>query len=511
MAAGSTATWASSRTIASELLACCFLVLACCFPVAAAHGQGTQAASAPFLPAAPSAPSVAVPSVAVPSVGVLSAPSVAASAAQTSSAAQPSPPAITLDEAIVRARANAPAFAAAVAQAKAAKLDQAIARSALLPSAVYHNQYLYTQGGAGFVAHSLGRVNAESLGSSLPRFIANNAVHEYVSQASVTETLGPQQFNAVSKASAAFAVASAELEIARRGLTATVVALYYNSLAADRKVAIAQRAATEAANFTKLTQEREQAREAAHADVVKAQLLQQQRERDIADALLLQEKDRLDLGVLLNPDPRSPFSLTPADPAAPLPARADVEAALAAHNPELRSAFASSHLADLNVTSARLGYLPDLALNYSYGIDAAQFAMHNSIGANNLGYAATATLDIPLWDWFTTHNRVRQAQLQRQVARVTLNNTQRQLIADLEEFYSEARVARDQLASFDTSVTTAAESLRLTRLRYTSGEATVLEVVDAQNSMTAAELAREDGTVRYQTALGNLQLLTGTI
>ncbi len=480
-------------------------LLSCCLLTAAAHGQASEANPASPLPAAPAASLSASP-----------AASTSSTAAQTTDAmATPSAPAagpaISLDEAINRARANAPVFAAAVAQAKSAKLDQSIARSALLPTAIYHNQFLYTQGGAGFIANSVGRADAQSLGSSLPRFIANNAVHEYVSQASVTETIGPQQFNAVSKATTALAVATAELEIARRGLVATVVGLYYNALAADRKVAIAERAATEAASFTQLTQQREQARESAHADVVKAQLLQQQRERDIADALLLQEKDRLDLGVLLNPDPRSPYALTPADLSAPLPTRADVEAALAKHNPELRSAFASSHLANLNVTSARLGYLPDLGLTYNYGIDAAQFAMHNSIGANNLGYSVIATLDIPLWDWFTTHNRVKQAQLARETARVTLNNTQRQLIADLDSFYSEARVAHDQIASLDQSVTTATESLRLTRLRYTNGEATVLEVVDAQSSLTTAELAREDGVVRYQTALANLQLLTGTI
>jgi outer membrane protein TolC len=39
----------------------------------------------------------------------------------------------------------------------------------------------------------------------------------------------------------------------------------------------------------------------------------------------------------------------------------------------------------------------------------------------------------------------------------------------------------------------------------------ILDVVDAENSLTAAELAREDGMVRYQTALANLQLLTGTL
>jgi outer membrane protein TolC len=60
-------------------------------------------------------------------------------------------------------------------------------------------------------------------------------------------------------------------------------------------------------------------------------------------------------------------------------------------------------------------------------------------------------------------------------------------------------------------VQTATESLRLTRLRYTGGEATVLEVVDAENALTGAETAREDGLVRYQAALANLQTLTGTL
>jgi outer membrane protein TolC len=66
-----------------------------------------------------------------------------------------------------------------------------------------------------------------------------------------------QQVTAVARASAAAAVASAELEIAQRGLVATVVGLYYGSLAADHKVAVAQRALTEASNFTSLTKHRE--------------------------------------------------------------------------------------------------------------------------------------------------------------------------------------------------------------------------------------------------------------
>jgi outer membrane protein TolC len=106
---------------------------------------------------------------------------------------------------------------------------------------------------------------------------------------------------------------------------------------------------------------------------------------------------------------------------------------------------------------------------------------------------------------------VKQSEIRRDVARVALSATQRLLIARLDEAYSEAVTARDQLASLDASVDTASESLRLTKLRYSAGEATALEVVDAQNAFLLAENAREDGRVRDRAARANLETLTGTM
>jgi outer membrane protein TolC len=437
-------------------------------------------------------------------IGLATAPAVL-HAQQVSAPPAAASTSISLDEAISRARANEPGFAAALAASRVSALDHSIARSALLPSVVYHNQYIYTQPNGSY--NQAGAVGSQAS----PRFIANNAVREYASQGVVNETIGVAQFTAVSQASAASAIAAAELEIARRGLVATVIGLFYGSLAVDKKVDVAHRAADEANSFTTLTQQREVAREAAHADVVKAQLQQQQRERELADATLQAQKSRLELAVLLFPDPRSPYTLTVANTPPALGTRAEVEAAATLRNPELQSALASLRASSLDVTAARAAYLPDLGLNFTYGIDASQFATRGPDNVRNLGYSASATLDIPIWDWLSTAHRVRQSEILRDTARVTLSATQRRLVAQLDESYAEAETARDQIQSLELSVQTAAESLRLTRLRYTSGEATVLEVVDAQNSLVIAELAHEDGIVRYQTALANLQLLTGTI
>jgi outer membrane protein TolC len=336
-------------------------------------------------------------------------------------------------------------------------------------------------------------------------------VREYASQAVVNETLGLSSVAAVRLAQAQAAQAAAELEIARRGLVAAVASLFYGSLAADHKLAVAQRAEQEAADFTKLTGQREQARESAHADVVKAQLEGQARSRELQDAQVEAEKARLELGVLLFPDPRTAYTLSAPDQAPTLATREDINAAAAKNNPEIRSALAALSASNAQVLAARAAYLPDIALNYTYGIDAPQFAKNGPDGVRNLGYSAMVTVDIPVWDWLNTERRVKQSEIRRQSAQVVLSATQRQLIAKLDEAYSETAAARDQLASLDLSVSTAAESLRLTKLAYTGGEAKVLEVVDAQNAYITAENAREDGRVRYQAALANLQTLTGTM
>jgi outer membrane protein TolC len=79
----------------------------------------------------------------------------------------------------------------------------------------------------------------------------------------------------------------------------------------------------------------------------------------------------------------------------------------------------------------------------------------------------------------------------------------------LQTFYSEAQVSREQLDLLRQSAELAADSLRLTTLRYQGGEATALEVVDAQNALTSARNNYDNGEVRYRVAIANLQTLTG--
>ena len=406
---------------------------------------------------------------------------------------------LTLQDAVARARVNASQYRSALTDYGVARQATVQTRAGLLPNVAYAGQYLYTQGN----------------GTSTGRFIGANGVHEYVSQGNIHQSLSLQSAAEYRRARAQEALAKAKSEIAARGLVVTVVQAYYGFVVAQRKYATAQRAADEAAHFFDITQKLERGGEVAHADSIKAQLQFLQQQRALQDAELEIERSRLELAVLIFPNFNQNFAtVDDLENIESLPSFQEVEVEAGKNSPQLRVALASLKAANQEVAVAWNSFLPSLGLDYFYGIDANHYAVNGfdpAIGRNvkNVGYAATATLELPLWNWGASRSKVRQADLLRDQAKVELSFAQRKAVADLKTFYNEAQTSRAEMESLRQSANLASESLRLTTLRYQAGEATVLEVVDAQNTLTLSQNARGDGQQRFRVALANLQTLTG--
>src|SRR5882757_7279410 len=125
---------------------------------------------------------------------------------------------LTLQDALDRARKNSVPFNAAVTNAGLARQDRRQAFNALLPSVTYDNSAIYTQ--------SAGPIATAATGVPVI-FIANNAVHEYVSQANVHEAIDVAGIANYRKVSATAAIAKWQAEIASRGLVVTVTQGYY--------------------------------------------------------------------------------------------------------------------------------------------------------------------------------------------------------------------------------------------------------------------------------------------
>jgi outer membrane protein TolC len=412
---------------------------------------------------------------------------------------------ITLQDALDRAKRFDTQVQSSIADATVAREDRAQAKSALYPSVIETTQYLGTQGN-GITPNG--------------RYVTNDGVHVYGEQGIAHQDINAITFTKsnIRRAEAAQALALAKLEVAQRGLAVTVTKNYYALVTNQRKYATAQLALQDAQRFLELTQRQENLGQVARADVVKAQIEYERQRAGFQDASLGMENARIGLAVLLFPGLNENFTVVDdLDSPRNLPMFSEVQTMAQRQNPDLRVAQASLQQATFDTRIAREGFLPALAVDGHYGIEANAFALNSTAAAfpekgvlPNLGYFIEAHFDIPVWDWGIRKSKVQQARTREELAQTQLTQTQRQLTANLYSYYNEALAARESVDGLRRAADLAAESLRLVRLRYEAGESTALEVVDAQKTLVDTRNAYDDAQTRYRVALAQLQTVTGS-
>ncbi|HVB33147.1 MAG TPA: TolC family protein [Patescibacteria group bacterium] len=467
--------WRKERRCAQ---AAAILLLAPCWCVSSAWAQakGTSATALPTIP------------LATPPAAVNAGP----------------PLTLTLADALARAQKNSPAFQTAVTAAKVARENRVQARAAMLPSLSDLTQYLNTQGNGI---------------SPVGRFVTNDGVHVYRQWAVVRQDMPGSFFIDAGPRQAAYlaAVATANQEIAQRGLNVTITQDYYALVVAQRNYAVAEQSLANARHFLKISQALEQGGEVAHADVIRFQLQVSQDGRALGDAELTMSQARLNLAVLLFPKFNENFTVVDdLDTPPALPDFRQAEAMASQRNPDLAAALGNYHAAGVSVAMAKASFYPSLSVEFDYGIEASAFALHSDnttrpgVVQPNLGYFVTYSLSMPVWDWGSRLSQLHQAEDAKALARLNLSFAQRQVVSNLYSYYNDAATAWNQLGSLERSVNLAEQNLQLVSMQYQSGETTVLSVLDAETSLASARTSYATGEARYRNALAALQTVTGS-
>jgi outer membrane protein TolC len=420
---------------------------------------------------------------------------------------QATPPAtVTLQDALERARKLDPTLLGAVYDARSAREDRIQARNAMLPTISATSQYLNTEGNGGRISDG--------------RYVTQDGVHVYREWAVYHEDLSPGLLvgTGYTRAKAAEALANAKAEIARRGLVVTVTRSYYGLVVAQRKYATAQAGLDQAKRFMDITQNLERQGQAPHSDALKAEIQYRIQKQAFDEAKFSMEDTRLALAVILFPDFNENFSVVDdLDSATALPPFPEIQEMAEKQNPDLRVALETAREADLDVKLARTAFLPTITVDTDYGIEANCVALHCTRAGHadagvlpNLGYFLTAAVTLPVWDWGTLRSKLHQAEYKQQAAKAALSQSQRMHISELYANYDEAIVARAGLDESRRTAELAAESLRLTNLRYSAGASPATEVVDSETALVTARNAYADAQVRYRTVLATLQTITGS-
>ena len=149
---------------------------------------------------------------------------------------------------------------------------------------------------------------------------------------------------------------------------------------------------------------------------------------------------------------------------------------------DIKAAQAQIRAAEHSLAAARDQRLPSLSVNGNYG----------AIGTNpaqaKATYSAAATLSIPLWQGGRAEGDIKQAEAALGQRRSELDDLRGQVESDVRNAYLDLEAATSQVTLAQRNLQVTRETLDLTRQRFDAGVSGNVEVVQAQESLTSAEL-----------------------
>ncbi|HEY6948025.1 MAG TPA: TolC family protein, partial [Gemmatimonadales bacterium] len=196
-----------------------------------------------------------------------------------------------------------------------------------------------------------------------------------------------------------------------------------------------------------------------------------------------------------------PDSVPPLDLPVALP---DAVTEALAQGPQYRVARANERQAEALLRGRRGEYLPSLVLSgANQTFDSKFFPTARNISS------VTLSVILPVWNLGQREIAITQARVNRDVSRAIRADLERGALRDVTEAYEAYRTARGTVDLSALALAAATENFRVQGARYRSGATTILELLDAQISLTQAEADVVQANYSTRLALAGLEVILG--
>lgn len=214
---------------------------------------------------------------------------------------------------------------------------------------------------------------------------------------------------------------------------------------------------------------------------------------------------RLELGRRVGAD--GPVNAVPLDtvgiPELPI-TLADAISQAAQQGPQYRIAAANERAARASYRAELGTYLPRVTLTFAANAFDTEF-FPNAFKQTNWGL----TVSLPLWDNGQRELALSRARVNRDVARAVRADMDRGVQHDVTAAYDGYVTSRATLALAAEGLMVARESFRVQQSRYSAGATTILDLLDAQVNLSAAEAALVQAQYATRLALAGLESILG--
>lgn len=194
----------------------------------------------------------------------------------------------------------------------------------------------------------------------------------------------------------------------------------------------------------------------------------------------------LDLSNLLDLENNGDFDILPlTEENLPLPSLEEVWTNMQMSNHALRAAMLRKKAAGENVDVAKTGYIPTLSFNAGLGTN-----YYRTSGFQNEGFASQMrhnfsqslgfSLNLPIFDGFSTRNSISRARLDQLNSELDLDNTRQQLYKTVSTAHAQAIAAQEKEKSAAVAVENTKAAFDAMTVKYDNGRANATEYEKAK-------------------------------
>ena len=168
--------------------------------------------------------------------------------------------------------------------------------------------------------------------------------------------------------------------------------------------------------------------------------------------------------------------------------------------PEIRAEQLRLDGSAKQVQIARAAYYPSLSLSAGMGTN-----YYSSFGtqgfwdqlSNNFSQYVGLSLNIPIFNKFSTRNQVRSARLRQTSQALQLRRTEQTLYKDIQQAWNSAVASRAKWEAAQTAAQAAGDAFELMQAKYENGKATLTEFNESRNRLVKAQSDSVQATYEY--------------
>ncbi|MDE6049563.1 MAG: TolC family protein, partial [Paramuribaculum sp.] len=284
-----------------------------------------------------------------------------------------------------------------------------------------------------------------------------------------------------------------QLESAKDDITLNVIAQYLQALYCKEMVKVASEQVKLSAMELKRREELLEAGKIPELDLLQAKSQLAQDELTEVTAQNNYAITLVDLSQLLELGSPEGFEIAAVDTDTPLPLynAEDVYASALTSNHSIKASQLGVESAGKAIKLAKSGWLP--TLSFSAGIGSNYYTVSGLSSDNfgnqmrhNLSKSLGFSLNVPIFDGFSTRNSVRKAKVQEINARLQLTDTKNRVYKSIQTAYTQAVAAEKRKASSAVACDATAAALEAMRLKYNYGKANATEFEQAKTAYIKA-------------------------